>query len=133
MRRLSLVMMCVMAAGCAQHPKSIKPTFVSPAKYVGYTCEQLDALQLAAWKRKEDVRKPLKSAAEDMAFLGAALQSSDLRSEFSELEGRLQAIATAAFKLDCQITAEEGLKAAYGLDGRDKPQWPSLNPRVTVP
>ena len=131
LRPISLAALIVACGACAQHPKSIKPTLISPAEYAGRSCQELNDAQLAAWKRKEDVRKPLKSAAEDMPFFGAAVQSSDLRAEFADLEGRLQAIQFAAFAHDCEIDSIEELKAAYGLDGREKPRWPSDNPRVS--
>ena len=122
--------------GCAtgvEHPKSIQPAMISPSEYANYSCDQLKTTQVAAWKRKEDVRIPLKSAAEDFRFLALTHEYSEQKHEFSDLLGRLQIIQMVAFKKDCTIDTVEDLKRAYSLDGVERPRWPSPNPQVGAP
>ncbi len=123
---------CLMVgcAGLAEHPKSIQPTIISPSEYASYSCDALKATQLAAWRRKEDVRVPLKSAAEDFGLPAFTHEHAEQKHEFSELLGRIQTIQMVAFQRGCEIDTIDDLKRAYSLDGIERPRWPSQNPKV---
>jgi hypothetical protein len=121
----SFVSLFLISACVVPHPKSIKPMSISPVEYVVKSCEQLNTDQMTAWKRKEDLRIPLKRAAEDFPILGGTSGHAKNESEYSEMLGRLDAIEMAAFKNDCSIKSIDQLKAEYSLDGRTRPSWPS--------
>lgn len=117
---------CILATGCAApHPKSIRPMSISPEEYRGYSCEAMNAEQLALWKRKEDLRIPLKRAAEDFPLFGGTHSHAEIEREYAEKLGHLKAIETTAFAHECRISTEEELKAEYGLDGKTRSSWPS--------
>lgn len=133
MKQFLVVVVSCALGGCAtgvEHPKSIQPAMISPSEYANFSCDQLKTVQVAAWKRKEDVRIPLKSAAEDFRFLALTHEYSEQKHEFSDLLGRLQVIQMVAFKKDCTIDTVDDLQRAYSLDGIERPRWPSPNPKV---
>jgi hypothetical protein len=98
---------------------------ISPVEYAEFTCEELSAHQLANWKRKEDLRIPLKRASEDIPLLGGTDYHAKIESEYAEKLGRLNAIEMVAFKNDCKIATYDELKTEYSLDGKVRPSWPS--------
>lgn len=114
------------ASACTvPHPKSIRPMSISPVEYAEKSCEQLNIDQMDTWKRKEDLRIPLKRAAEDFPILGGTSGHAKTESQYSEMLGRLDAIEIAAFKNDCSIKSIDELKSEYSLDGKIRPSWPS--------
>lgn len=113
------------SACAAPHPKSIKPMSISPTTYDGWACEQLIDEQLALWKRKEDLRIPLKRAAEDIPLFGGTHTHAEIEREYAEKLGHLHALELAAYKHDCRVRTQDELKRLYGLDGETRPRWPS--------
>ncbi len=130
----AVILFSGLAAGCAlsvDHPDSIVPMMVSPSTYAGSSCDALRAAQIAVWRRKEDVRIPLKRAAEDFRILAGTAEYGEQKHEFANLLGRLQAIETVAYSKQCELATVEDLKRAYGLDGKERPSWPSKNPPIS--
>jgi len=123
--RLFTTCIFIVSACAAPHPKSIKPMTISPTAYDGWTCEQLTEEQLNLWKRKEDLRIPLKRAAEDIPLFGGTHTHATIEREYAEKLGHLQALDLAAYKHDCSVRSQDELKALYGLTGEIRPRWPS--------
>jgi len=130
LRQITTVVSLIALSGCAvavQHPKSIAPMSISPTEYDGMPCAELNDEQLSIWKRKEDLRIPLKHAAEDFALLAGTREYSEIKHEYSEKLGRLKALEMAAYKHDCKVRTSDELKAEYGLEGKVRASWPSRN------
>lgn len=116
----------ILASACVgPSPKSIRPMSISPTEFAGFSCDELRNTQMLDWKRKEDLRIPLKRASEDIPLLGGTDYHAQIEREYAEKLGRLNAIEMAAFKNDCQTATVDELKALYSLDGSTKPSWPS--------
>lgn len=125
--RISLLISsgALLASCAAPHPKSIKPMSISPEEYRGIDCDTIREEQLARWMRKEDLRIPLKHAAEDLPLLAGTHAHGRIESEYSENLGRLDAMEVAAYADRCELRTRDELKALYSLDGETRPSWPS--------
>jgi hypothetical protein len=100
---------------------------ISPNEYDGKTCDELVIEQMRVWRRAEDLRIPLKRAAEDFPLLAGTNKHAEIESEYSEMLGRLRAVELVAFRDKCKILSSDELKEEYGLDGRVRSSWPSTN------
>ena len=119
-------------AGCASHPDSIKPAYVSPAQYEGYSCEQIQADMKVITRRSADLYEELRllrngdnwqTAAGALVFWPALLflefGDGPEANEFASLMGQFDALETVYGRKGCEfgyLSPEQLIEVSSGSD-----------------
>jgi hypothetical protein len=111
-------------AGCAQQPKDIAPTYVSPLLYENLTCQQLVVEgQRVSARAAEVTGTQQQKASNDAVAMGVGLVlfwpalffikgDTQTAGEVARLKGEMDAIQQAAIAKNCGITIQ-----TYGPQG----------------
>jgi hypothetical protein len=111
-------------AGCAQQPKDIAPSYVSPLLYENLTCEQLVVEgQRVSARAAEVTGTQQQKASNDAVAMGVGLVlfwpalffikgDTQTAGEVARLKGEMDAIQQAATARNCGITVQ-----TYGAQG----------------
>ena len=120
----TVVVAAMMVASCAQQPKDIAPSYVSPLLYENLTCEQLAMEgQRVSARAAEATGTQQQKASNDAVAMGVGLVlfwpalffikgDSQTAGEVARLRGEMDAIQQAAVTKNCGITVQ-----TYGPEG----------------
>jgi hypothetical protein len=99
-------------SGCATAPENISASYVSPAQYSNYDCDQIQQeLQRVESRVREVSRQQSKKAKDDQLTMGVGLvlfwpalfflSNNDQKAELSSLKGTYEGLAQAATLKKC--------------------------------
>jgi hypothetical protein len=120
----AVVVAAIMVGGCAQQPKDIAPSYVSPLLYENLTCDQLSMEgQRVSARAAEVTGTQQQKASNDAVAMGVGLVlfwpalffikgDSQTAGEVARLKGEMDAIQQAGVAKNCGITVQ-----TYGPEG----------------
>jgi hypothetical protein len=115
MRKMGIVVLSTLLAGCASSSADIAPAYVSPVAYQSYTCQQLAleaqavsarAATLSGAQDSQRTKDQVATAAAVVIFWPAAfLVGGDKQSaaELAQMKGQMVAIEQASIAKKCNI------------------------------
>jgi hypothetical protein len=110
------VLAAVFLSGCAQDPKDIAPSYVSPMAYQGYTCEQIGqeaqrvsdrAVQLTGTQAQKATNDKIAMGVSLIVFWPAVFLikgDKETAAELARLRGELDALDQASIAKHCGLT-----------------------------
>lgn len=110
MRRMLLVGMAALAAGCAQKPENIAPAYVSPLAYENLDCDQLvqenSRLSTALQQSYAQQQKARKNDTIGVIMLGlpvSSLSGGNVSEQVAQLKGEQQTLQRVALEKRCDL------------------------------
>ena len=111
------VFLAAQLSGCAPSSAEIKPSYVSPLQYQGYTCRQIRSEMMVVARHANEVEgEQDHHSTNDAVATGVGvvifwpalffLASKDQREEVSRLKGEYDALEEAAIRKNCDVAKE---------------------------
>lgn len=126
MARITLAFLMLALSGCASHPTSIQPAYVSPVKYADYDCQQIEAERNHIGHRITELHRQLEwENRKDSAQMTTGLllfwpalfflEGGDgpAATEYAALNGEFQALSQSAAQKRCGTLTGPELCALY--------------------
>jgi len=117
MKKIVLLISCLLLSACADHADKIQASYVSPLQYGDYSCKQIKAeLGRVGRKMNEVAGIQDKTASDDSVAMGVGLilfwpalffiDNSDQHIELARLKGEFDALEQAAIQKNCTVAKE---------------------------
>jgi len=114
---LSLCALSLALSGCAPSSENVKPAYVSPLQYQGYSCNQIRQEMMIVARHVSEVSGTQDShATNDDVAMGVGLiifwpalfflANKDQREELARLKGEYEALEEAAVRKNCSVARE---------------------------
>ncbi len=116
-RKIFLLLGCLLLASCAQKSDKIQASYVSPLQYQDFSCQQIRGeISRVGRKMSEVAGVQDKTASNDSAAMGVGMvlfwpalffiDSTDQRVELGRLKGEFDALEQAAIQKNCAVAKE---------------------------